>query len=166
MEDRLEHTNTLLCGSWGSSGTGLIGVGEKGGESRMEWLGRELSVDSEGRGSREVGDSFPGGSGSSAPLRLTSVLSPFSPSFRIVSRPVPVSRLGNGDGRMTRRINLLMKLGTDEGLEPASVVVSRRVRVGKGCVLDSCSRLESSSASRSVALLPLSRETVEFVQRV
>ena len=132
----------------------------------MERLRRELSVDSEGRGSREVGDSFRGGSGSSAPLPLTSVLSPFSPSLRIVSRSVPVSRLGNGDGRMTRCINLLMKRGTDEGLEPASVVVPWRVGVGKGCVLVSCGRLESSSASRSVELLPLSREAVEIAQRV
>ena len=62
----LRHTNTLLCGPRSSAGTGSVGVGEEGGESRMERLRRELSVDSGGRRSREVGDSFPAGSGSSA----------------------------------------------------------------------------------------------------
>jgi hypothetical protein len=56
-----------------------------------------------------------------------------SPSFRVVADPVSASRLGDGDGRLTRCIIHLTKL-KDEGREPASDVVCRWVRVGT-CVL-------------------------------
>jgi hypothetical protein len=101
----------------------------EGGERRLR---RELSVNSEGRGSKKVGDSLPAGRASSAPLHLTSALSRFCPSFRVISEPVSVSRLGDGDGRLTRCIILLikMKLVTDDGRAPVS-----EGRVGKGRVL-------------------------------
>jgi hypothetical protein len=135
VEDRLEPTNTLLCGPWGSAGIGSVGGGlNKGGERRPTGR-RELSVNSEGRVSTEVGDPFSAGRAISAPLHLTSALSPFCPSFRVVSEPVSVSRLGDGDGRLMRCIILLMKLVTDEGREPVSDVVCRWGRVGKGSVL-------------------------------
>jgi hypothetical protein len=36
VEDRLEPTNILLCGPWGSAGVGSVGVGERGNDLRME----------------------------------------------------------------------------------------------------------------------------------
>ena len=67
-----------------------VGVEEKAGDPRRGEEGRrELSVNSEGRRSRVVGDSF-----STAPLYLTSAFTPFCPLFRVVS----------GDGRLTRCI--------------------------------------------------------------
>ena len=102
---------------------------DKGGERRLG-----LSVDSGGRGSTEVGDSFSAGRAGSVLLHLVSALSPFRPSFRVMSEPAYVPRLGDGEGRLAPCIIFLKKLATHDRRESSSEVVSTWVKVGEGSV--------------------------------